>query len=76
MDAPDEKEHTLIRAIYAKKQIEVKDETHGIYRFADWLPIHKTLEGSSAPVTYKSEGPAKHLGLTNLYITLCAIRIS
>lgn len=69
LDAPDEKEHTLIRAIYTKKQIEVKDETHGIYRFADWLPIHKTLEGSSAPVTYKSEGLAKHLGLSNLYIT-------
>ncbi len=69
LDAPNEKEHTLIRAIYKKKQIEVKDESYGLYRFADWLPIHKTLEGSSAPVTYKSEGLAKYLGLSNLYIT-------
>ncbi|MDA3954604.1 MAG: cysteate synthase [Bacteroidales bacterium] len=69
LDAPDEQEPTLIRAIYKKKQIDVKDQSYGIYRFADWLPIHKTLEGSSAPVTYKSEEFAKHLGLTHLYIT-------
>ena len=67
--APKEKEPTLVRAIYQKKQIDVKDASHGIYRFADWLPIHKTLKGSSAPVTYKSNGLAKHLGLSNLYIT-------
>jgi cysteate synthase len=69
LDAPDETETTLIRAIYAKKQIEVKDASHGIYRFSDWLPIHKTLKDSSAPVTYKSEGLAKRIGLNNLYIT-------
>ena len=69
LDAPDETTPSLIRAIYKKKQLEVKDSSHGIYRFADWLPIHRTLKGSSAPVTYKSEGLAKHLGLSNLYIT-------
>lgn len=69
LDAPKEKDPTLIRAIYEKKQIDVKDQSQGIYRFSDWLPIHKTLKGSSAPVTYKSNGLAKHLGLTNLYIT-------
>lgn len=69
LTAPGEEEPTLIRTIYKKKQIDVKDSSHGIYRFADWLPIHKTLKGSSAPVTYKSKGLAKHLGLTNLYIT-------
>jgi len=69
LDAPGEDKPSLIRAIYQKKQIDVKDQSHGIYRFADWLPIHKTLEGSSAPVTYKSKGLANHLGLTNLYIT-------
>ncbi len=69
LDAPNESEPTLIRAIYQHKQINIKDSSHGIYRFADWLPVHKTLDGSSAPVTYKSEGLAKHLGLSNLYIT-------
>ncbi len=69
LDAPGESEPTLIRAIYEKKQIEVKDSSYGLFRFADWLPISKVLEGSYAPVTYKSEGLAKELGLTNLYIT-------
>jgi len=67
LDAPGEM--TLVRAIYEKKQIEVKDPSYGVFRFADWLPVHKMLEGSSAPVTYKSEGLAKHLGLSDLYIT-------
>ncbi len=69
LDAPGESAPSLIRAIYEKKQLEVKGKSLGIFKFADWLPIYKTLEGSSAPATYKSEGLAKHLGLNNLYIT-------
>lgn len=60
---------SLIRAEYKKKQIDVKPESCGIYRFADWLPIKRALAGSCAPITYKSEGLAKALGMTNLYIT-------
>ena len=69
LEAPEENEPTLIRAIYDKKQLNVKDNSWGIYKFADWLPIQKTLKGSSAPVTYKSNGLANHLRLNNLYIT-------
>lgn len=69
LDAPNEEKPALIRAIYNKKQINVKDNSMGIYKFSDWLPISKTLDGSSAPATYKSEGLAKYLGLNNLYIT-------
>lgn len=63
------KSPSLIRAKYEKKQIEVGDDSMGLYKFADWLPISHTLEGSAAPVTYKSKGLAEHLGLKNLYIT-------
>jgi len=69
LDAPGETEPTLIRALYEKKQLEVKDESWGIYRFADWLPLNRRLKGSSAPVTYKSRGLAEKLGLKNLWIT-------
>ena len=69
LDAPGESEPSLIRAIYAKKQIDVKDDSWGLYKFADWLPIGRVLEGSSAPVTYKSKGLAQKLGLENLWIT-------
>ncbi len=60
---------SLVRAIYAKKQIDVKGDDHGIYKFHDWLPIHRMLHGSAAPVTWKSKGLAAKLGLDNLWIT-------
>ena len=69
LEAPNESTPSLIRTIYQNKQLELKDDSLGNYKFADWLPIHKTLHGSYAPVTYKSEGLAKNLGLSNLYIT-------
>ena len=70
LDAPGETTPGLVRAIYKQQQLNLKGTDQGIYTFADWLPIHRTLEGSSAPSTYKSEGLAKAMGLSNLYITL------
>ncbi len=69
LDAPGENQPGLIRTIYEKKQLELKGPEYGIYTFADWLPVRKTLIGSYAPVTYRSEGLAKYLGLESLYIT-------
>ena len=61
---------SLVRTVYAKRQIDILDESCGIYRFSDWLPLKRTLKGSAAPVTYKSTGLARKLDLENLYITL------
>ena len=69
LDFPNCEKPSLIRAIYEKKQLEVKKENGGLYRFADWLPIKTLLKGASCPVTYKSKNLAKKLGLNNLYIT-------
>lgn len=69
LDDPQCTVPSLIRAIYEKRQIEFGSKDMGLYRFADWLPIHRTLKGSFAPVTYKSVGLAGELGLENLYIT-------
>ena len=69
LEAPNEDKPALIRAVYDKKQLQVKDDAFGIYKFADWLPVQRILEGSSPPITYKSEGLSKELGLSNLYIT-------
>ena len=60
---------SLVRASYAARRLEVRSSELGLYKYADWLPVNRMLEGSSAPVTYKSKGLAKHLGLENLYIT-------
>ncbi|MFC2123706.1 cysteate synthase [Bacteroidota bacterium] len=69
LEAPGETDPTLICAVYENKQITVKDDGYGLYRFAEWLPVSRMLEGSSAPVTYRSRGLAEQLGLSNLWIT-------
>lgn len=70
LDDAECKTPSLVRAQYEKKQLEVKPDSYGFYKFCDWLPVKRMLKGSSAPVTYKSEALAKHLGLNNLWITL------
>ena len=60
---------SLIRAIYAKKQLELDNTQQGLYKFRDWLPIKRLLKCDAAPVTYRSEALAEKLGLENLYIT-------
>ena len=70
LDDREYKSPSLIRANYEKKQLEVGADEHGLYKFADWLPAKRMLQGSSAPATYKSEALAKHLGLSNLWITV------
>ena len=63
------KSPSLVRAKYAKKQLDVKPAEFGLYRFCDWLPVRRMLKGSAAPVTYKSKGLAAQLGLEQLWIT-------
>lgn len=69
LECPNRDGAALIFANYAKKQLEVKENQPGLYKFSDWLPICRMLEGSGAPVTYKSRGLAEKLGLSDLYIT-------
>ena len=69
LDDPKGKTPSLVRAIYEKKQLHVGNERLGLYKYADWMPIQRTLENPSTPITYKSEKLAKRLGLNNLYIT-------
>ena len=59
----------MIFDIYGKKHLEVIENLPGLYKYSDWLPVCRTLDGSGAPVTYKSEGLAGELGLSDLYIT-------
>lgn len=60
---------SLIRAIYEQKKLRVGDNSEGLFKFRDWLPVNREIKGSSAPITYKSKGLAEYLGLNNLYIT-------
>lgn len=59
----------LLRTEYAARRLQPLDRDHGIYRFSDWLPLARTLTGSSAPVTCRSTALGRHLGLEQLYVT-------
>jgi len=69
LDPPENGGPGFVRAVYEQEQLHLRGNEHGLYTFANWLPINRELQGSSAPVTYKSEGLAMELGLSNLYIT-------
>jgi len=66
---PEAPAPSLVRAIYANKKFNPREDLDGLYRYADWLPINRTLKNSHAPVTYKSRKLAKLLDMDNLYIT-------
>lgn len=66
---PESPSPSLVRAVYEHRQFNPREELKGLYRYADWMPIQRTLRHSHAPVTYKSKGLAKMLGMENLFIT-------
>ena len=66
---PQAKNPALLRAVYKNPRFEVKNDLPGIFKFSDWLPIAKIIKSDGAPVTYKSLGLGRFLGLPNLFIT-------
>ena len=66
---PEADSPSLVRAVYANKKFTPRDDLDGLYRYAEWMPVLRTLKNSHAPVTYHSKQLGKHLGLDNLYIT-------
>ncbi len=58
----------LVRSVYSQKRISFRD-LPGIWRFRDWLPVEEISDHEGKPITYKSEGLAKELGLEELFIS-------
>lgn len=69
LDAPEETEPALIRTFYKEKSFKPGPQSDGIYKYSSWLPINRKLDGSCAPVTYRSVKLAEKLKLDNLFIT-------
>ncbi len=66
---PESASPSLVRAVYNEKLFTPREDLEGIYRYASWLPIRRILKNAQGPVTYRSKGLARELGLKNLYIT-------
>lgn len=69
LDAPGETVPALLRSVYKTKSFITGSDSLGIYKYSAWLPINRMLQGSSAPVTFRSIRLAERLGLKNLFIT-------
>lgn len=61
-------EPSLLKTIYEKKIFSLKSNMPGMFKFYDFLPVERMLKGDGSPVTYRSEGFARYLGINNLYI--------
>ena len=60
---------SMVRALYKSSEFCPDLKENGLYRYHNWMPVKRSLEGSCAPVTYKSEALAKEFGMSRLYIT-------
>lgn len=58
----------LLRTEYGSKKLRVRPELPGMFKYADFLPVDRTLDVQGAPVTFRSEALAGRLGLENLYV--------
>jgi cysteate synthase len=58
---------SLLRTVYRRKQIR-KRSGQGMFNYIDWLPVEAALPTRAGPITYKSDGLGRELGLNNLYI--------
>ncbi|MGB7417324.1 MAG: cysteate synthase [Thermosynechococcaceae cyanobacterium] len=60
---------SLLRAVYTSKQLIVKPDLPGLFRYIDWLPVEQYLTDVGKPITYQSTGLAQQLGLEQLWIS-------
>ena len=46
---PEAKTPSLVRAVYENEKFTPRDDLKGLYRYAEWLPVNRTLRHSHAP---------------------------
>lgn len=59
---------SLLRTVYKRKRIR-RLSGWGMFNYIDWLPVEETLPINVSPITYKSDGFGREIGLKNLYIS-------
>ncbi|MFC1905549.1 cysteate synthase [Chloroflexota bacterium] len=58
----------LLRAEYAVKQLTIRGENPGIFRYKDWLPIRRIQTSTNRPIIFHSEALAEKLRLECLFV--------
>lgn len=57
----------LLRAEYDAEQLALNN-TEGVFKFYDWLPVRSTIRSLSCPVAFRNEDLAREIGLKDLWI--------
>jgi len=58
----------LLVSDYSLKRFEPDPTAEGIYRYRQWLPISRTIAGTSSTITYRSDKLSRITRLPNLWI--------
>lgn len=58
----------FLRAWYEKKQLELREDASGMFRYGDWLPLRRPIGNQALPIAYRSDGFGPRLGLSDLWI--------
>ena len=61
-------EPSLIRTSYSERTLTVSSQEHGLFRFADWLPVRRTWPNAPGPIVFRSLQLGPRIGLDNLLI--------
>jgi len=61
-------ETALLMTEYSALLFEPDNSSEGIFRYRNWLPIHRHLRSAGRTVTYQSQKLSQSLGLPNLWI--------
>ncbi len=58
----------FLRAKYSARQLIVRENNPGIFRYSDWLPIRRVYASDQRTIVFRSEALAGRIGLNNLFI--------
>jgi cysteate synthase len=71
LDCPEDHVPALLRTEYANREFRPRAGRAGLFKYQDWLPLAAGQDGQEdvgGPAVYRSNGLAKALGLSDLWI--------
>jgi len=68
LECKENHEPAFLRTDYAAKQLTIREDNPGIFRYEDWLPIRRIISSTNRSIMFQSEFLARHLRLENLFV--------
>ncbi len=68
LDCDSDHKPSLLRTIYKSNSFTIKENSPGMFKYKDFLPVNREINVTGEPIVYKSKKLAEFIGLKNLYI--------